>query len=180
MFTFSSLLIQVLPLSLPSRLPSGCQAPRCPWQPLQLLLPGRGMERRVQPLRAATDRYQPSYRRTHKAADTHTLVPARQWIFFFFCYLQTSWMWRGESPSTSAAPPSRISCPSLRPCSPANTGREYRCQTVSLTSFLKKRKKVKYLFTLSALSRRDEDSYQKFIPFIGVRFNSRKYLLQQV
>lgn len=39
------------------RLPSSRQAPRRPWQSLQLLLPGWRVERHVQPLWAATDRY---------------------------------------------------------------------------------------------------------------------------
>lgn len=49
-------------------------------------------------------------------------------LIFLVCSSQTSWMLREGSANTSAEPPSHISCPSPRPCSPANTGREYRCR----------------------------------------------------
>lgn len=63
------------------RLPSSRQAPRRPWQSLQLFLPGWRVERHVQPLRAATDRYR-------MISDlcwvmlAHT-PQSNEWIFFF-------------------------------------------------------------------------------------------------
>lgn len=83
------------------RLPPGRQAPRRPRQPLQLLLPGRGVERRVQPRRAAADRYpllppRPLPRGTDRRTSANSLSPS--------LHLQISWMSLRESPSTSAAP----------------------------------------------------------------------------
>lgn len=147
------------------RLPSGRQAPRRPWQSLQLLLPGRRVERRVQPLRAATDRYH-AIDNLCGAMMVQT-CPSQRVNVFLWSRLQISWTWRRESPSTLAEPQSRTSCPSLRPCWPANTGREYRHKH--------KPDRLAHWMCVSSLmfsnvSRRDEDSYQKFIPFIGVRF----------
>jgi len=56
---------------------------------------------------------------------THTHTPQRVATNMNTSILQISWTSRRESPSTSAEPRSHTSCPSPRPCSPANTGREY-------------------------------------------------------
>lgn len=65
----------------------------------------------------------------HTEPSTHGVVDARTSHTHVFPLFQISWTLQEGSPSTSAAQPSRISCPLPRPCSPANTRREYKYLT---------------------------------------------------